>query len=363
MIIKPPVPEKQSIQEIAKIFLGEEKILEIKDISFKQGWSTKYLFEIYTEEKTLKPSTEITNKTNVKGYILKGKTKEQRKGFMESMRLMEFLLKKGFLVRTPIKTIKGKNYSHKIKIIEESAQTEEIYWSMTSFIGGIDSDVTKFSPNTASQLGEKVAEYISFTKNKKIFSKIMGISSPKQEERLTFIRRVHRHKDFLKKMLPKEFEAFMFWEQENEPKLEWFFKSREPKAILHGDLNQKNILTSQDGKEIIAIIDWDHCKYDYILTDITTPINLFFEYTSCEHAEKLKKAYLEKILAKFPTKAETIRLVGEYQASKNKWESILFYTGLIEELGDSTGELKQFTDNVKGEGEKWSKIMQCWEIA
>ncbi len=360
MKIEPPVPEKQSVEEIAKIFLGEVKITEVKDVSYKQGWSTKYLFEIYAEG-TQEKGAKIPSDKGRKGYILKGKTKEQRKGFIESMRIMEFLLKKGFLVRRPIKTVRGKSYSHKIAVTESTGHTEEIYWSMTSFIEGVDSRVSKFSEETAEQLGKKVTTYIGFTKNKKFFSKIMGIRTPEAEERLSFFRKVARHKTALKKVIPKELELFERWADENEQNLEKFFVGKSAKAILHGDLNQKNILVTGDGKEIVAIIGWDHCKYDYILTDVTTIINLFFEYAEFEVAGKLKEAYLRKILSKFPEEKAVIKMIGEYQTSKNKWESILFYAGLIEELGDSTGELKQFTENVKGEAKKWVGIMGCWE--
>ena len=133
-----------------------------------------------------------------------------------------------------------------------------------------------------------------------------------------------------------------------------------PKAILHGDLNQKNALMTTDATEIIAIIDWDHCVYDYILTDIVTPINLFFEFTDEEKGARLKEAFLKPLEKKFHLEKADIKLIGEYQATKNKWQSIMFYANLIEELGDSTGELEQFTSNVKGEALKWVKIMECW---
>ncbi|MFZ5425061.1 MAG: phosphotransferase [Patescibacteria group bacterium] len=325
------------IDHIVKKFKLPEEKYTVLDLEEQQGWGTKVLLRLDFGDKGK--------------YVLKGKDDNQIGGLLESSKLTEYFVLNKYLVRQPILTKENK-----------FLYTENyITWNVTKYIEGIDSNFSNYQKSTIESLIEHINGYMELTYGNENLAAKYNIEIVNKNNVFDSFKRVADEKvsSVLLTLINSETVQLKDWLTNTRQNILNIYQKNDNKAIIHGDLHNKNILTSTDSTSVAAIIDWDHCKFDLALLDIATFTNQFYE-----HVVKVEKQHLLQYFMKnleniefFSKILNDYELIRQFQLTKTKWNSILFYADLLIKYGDTTHEEDRFIATIKSEAHAWKALL------
>ena len=312
------------IEHILDNFNQTFENFEIINIEEKKGWSSRYLYLIVEHNSQ---------------FVLKGKSKDQLSGFMADIEISNFLKEKGFSVRESILTKTG----------EVHQVVDDIYWELKSYVTGSVEEFVNYTDQTVTSLAKLNAIYITSSLNSPVLSslKLDTVSFPNHEEIVT---KINTATDTLNRVIGNESKEATDWFRFAGEELKTIFTKNTDKSIIHNDLNSKNILLDLNTMSVTSFIDWDHGCISTPLKDMLEPVNMFYDFVP-EKYDSLKQIYLTEFSKYYKTNLTQTELdfIQVYFYALSKWKYITFFANLIKDLGDSTGELEIFQNQIKSQ--------------
>ncbi|MFC1722171.1 phosphotransferase [Patescibacteria group bacterium] len=300
---------------------------EIINLEKFQGWSSRYLFLIVSSE----------------NYLLKAKSADQLKGYSNAVEISNALNEKGIKTRLPILT-KNKEIFHK---------DGKYYWSLMTYLPGSAAHTEEYNEDTVISLAKQLIKHFNafpYVENSKSNLKV-----PTEVSNMEILNDFYKEKELLAKIGVTEngFETHYKKLAENHGK---FLQNINVSTLIHNDINPRNILIDHNTKKVVALIDWDHGVYGNPLKDISDTISIFYDYLSNAKANEYKKLFLDNFTSKWfdSIEKELINHAITFYYTKAKWQSILFYLGLLKKYGNSKGEEARFISEMKHSYDEWS---------
>ncbi|MBD3366326.1 phosphotransferase [candidate division WWE3 bacterium] len=332
--------QREILKTLRQFQINPSQIKSITDLKTQQGWSSRYLYKIEIQENAL---------------LLKGKTRDQIKGYQKAIKTAKFLLTHEIPARKSHTTLKG-TYQHK--------DSKGITWLLSTYIPGADFREIQATAQTYKTLAKYMRRYISLTlENPKIVNKL-GLAEKRSRigvrndaltdnafETLTKnAQKLKDHHKIFSNLIPqetKEFANFLKAFQKTSPKFQNLKKS-----LIHNDISNKNIVVDPKTKKVRAIIDWDHATYNFALKDLTYVMFLIREAPE-EKQTDLKTAFLKPLQKELDLRYDLLDELYIIYKTNYVWDTIIFHADLIGMLGNSTNELEKFETIIKEEAQKW----------
>jgi Ser/Thr protein kinase RdoA (MazF antagonist) len=320
---------ENGIESILKKY-GIEHIFDITDLKEQRGWSSKKLYKITTPEQEL---------------LLKAKSRDQIKGFHTAIRVTDYLNKNQIPTRKALKTTENKYFVR---------DNKGLIWILSTYIPGETYKRAEYTPKTFQTLAVYMSKYLSLTLNKKELIKQLDLEDIEFEMLLNKKREIKKHKKLLKKVLPKETKKFNLFLKSFKKSLRKGKYSTLNKAIIHGDISDKNIIMDPNTKDTVAAIDWDHSIFNYALKDIVYTLFIARSFKDSRKCEECEKEFIKVLKDKLDLHYDLLEELYFVYATNFLWDTILFNANLIAKLGDTTGEEEKFTNNMRVEAREWN---------
>lgn len=329
----PDLISETTLQTIISNFAVEITEYEIIDLEKYQGWSSTHLYLLVSSEGE---------------FILKAKTSEQVAGYDNEVKVCNALLLNGIQTRQPILTKVGdifyKDYGY--------------FWCLMTYIHGASSHIDEYNEITAKSLAEHIDQYVtaSITESDLKALELSTITPPNDNEKT--LARILVEKDFLVSigiMKENSIEEISTCLKEG---FEKYLQELKPQAIIHNDINPRNILIDHTSKKVVAFIDWDHVKFDSPLKDVSDVVAIFYDFLSFEKATRYKKLFLDSFTTPWFTQIDkkALEFAFFYYYSVAKWRAIFFYLDLLRTYDNRYGERDRFIFEIKQSYDKWLNI-------
>jgi hypothetical protein len=329
--------ETAQIEEILSHFDLNLENYEIVNLEEKKGWSAKFLYLIVEQKEQ---------------FILKGKSADQLSGFMADIEISNFLLNQGFKVRQPVKTKSGNyHYVH-----------SDIHWDLKNYIPGSVEEFAKYTKDSIISLADINIKYIKASLNNSEIN-TLDLAAKNILDNEDIVNKIKAHKQILHPVIGDEPNLFIDWLHFARDELIKTLAKNTDFSIIHNDLNNKNIVLDLHTMHVTSFIDWDHGCISTPLKDITEPLNMFYDFIP-EKYDDFRIIYIEKVKDEYDLKIadSELDLLQVYFYALNKWKYITFFTKLMEELGDSTGEYSEFEEIVRIQHRKLKDLGKLYRV-
>lgn len=318
-----------TIENILSKFNKDITNYEIINLEELQGWSSKYLYLIVSEDDD---------------YILKGKTDEQMAGFEQENNISDLLKRNNFLTRDAINTIDNKSFY----------RAQNVNWTLKTYIPGSAGNTEEYTSNTISTMAALMGNYLTLTLNQQHLKQDLLLNTLCIDKNL-YTNNILPNVQALQNYIPDEINVIHAWHNEFYSLINNLFEKNTDFAVIHNDINTKNILIDHKTKNTITYIDWDHVIYGSPLKDICDTLNMFYDYLSIEKYTEFREIFITELNKKYKIKLTSleIELLQKFFYTQAKWSAILFYFRLLQQLGNTTNEQTRFENEIKINARVW----------
>lgn len=330
-----PISESK-IGSILSNFAEDIDEYEIINLEKLQGWSSKHLYLIVSADEN---------------YILKAKSSDQITGYDNEVMVCEAFLRHNIPTRQPILT-----NSNQIFYLDG-----DYHWCLMTYIPGTSSHVEEYTETTVKTLAEHLEQYFVASINNSDFTNISLNIPTKPNPRAVL------EKFLCEIPMLQALEIFKGHDIEDlyASIMSCYSKHLEQSklnALIHNDINPRNILIDHNDRDVISLIDWDHVCYGDPLKDMSDAVAIFYDFMSFEKAQEYATLFYKSFSPEWLSKLE--RNVTDYAFfyyyTVSKWQAILFYLDLLNKYGDTYGERERFVNEMREIYQKWSDtITRC----
>lgn len=308
---------------------------EIVNLEEKKGWSARFLYLIVEKNEQ---------------FILKGKSQDQLAGFLSDISISKYLTEKGFLMRLPVKTKMG-DYHY----VEDF-----VHWDLKSYVPGSVEEFSNYTLDTVKSFAEVNIKYIKASLNDPKLSKL-NLEPKDFLDTQILENKIQQYATILHSVIGDEAILLLQWLNEVKPKIKQILSKNTDFSLIHNDLNNKNILLDLHSMQVMSFIDWDHGCISSPLKDIVEPANMFFDFVEQKYKE-FREAYFNVVNSLYDIKitSKELNVLEVYFYALTKWKHIVFFTKLMDELGDSTGEYEEFENIVKFQHKKFIDLKNIY---